>query len=77
MCPFDKASQDHTSLGTWSKWKTPYSVMHFANGQMCHGGTVREATVTVKCGVENAVLEVNEPNMCKYEMVFTTPAACE
>ena len=76
VCPFDSVKQDYTSLGTWGKWKDNYTVMHFVNGQMCHGGTMREATVRLECGVDNQLTSVTEPSMCRYEMVLITPAAC-
>ena len=30
----------------------------------------------MECGEENKIISVDEPEVCKYTMRFTTPAAC-
>ena len=30
----------------------------------------------LECGAENKLLSVSEPEVCKYSMRFSTPAAC-
>ena len=32
--------------------------------------------MTLQCAAENAVLTVDEPEVCKYFLTFGTPAAC-
>ena len=68
--------QDYTSLGTWGSWSVDHTTMTYANGQYCHGGVIRQTTVRLECGAENAVGSIAEPSMCMYEMTLTTPAAC-
>jgi len=74
--PFVDARQSHTSLGTFSSWKTPYSVMSYTGGVHCWGGPDRTVEVTLVCGVANKVLEVREPSKCTYTMTVKTPFAC-
>jgi len=86
MCPFDSCSQRNknggaeTRLGSWHNWVgsngAKYSKMKFHNGQGCWNGPSRSATVIVRCGTDNILSQVTEPNRCEYEMHFQTPAAC-
>eukprot|EP00388_Colpodella_angusta_P035378 GDKK01035829.1.p1 GENE.GDKK01035829.1~~GDKK01035829.1.p1 ORF type:complete len:120 (-),score=12.01 GDKK01035829.1:88-447(-) len=87
FCPFQKAEQDHISLGTWtgfgeqtySSWgaKHDFSVMKFEGGATCWGGPARSLTVRVICGPENEILSIEEPSMCTYVVKFQSPAICE
>mmetsp|Transcript_14977 Transcript_14977/g.27625 ORF Transcript_14977/g.27625 Transcript_14977/m.27625 type:complete len:142 (+) Transcript_14977:376-801(+) len=80
VCPFKDAKQDHTSLGTFSKWKEGGNqgdrVMVFENGAKCWNGPKRSLEVTMKCGSADAVSDVEEPETCVYVASMTTPAAC-
>jgi protein kinase C substrate 80K-H len=76
MNPFVDAKQSTTSLGTFSSWKTPYSVMAFTAGVHCWGGPDRSVEVSLICGKENKIVEVREPSKCTYTMGATTPFAC-
>ena len=33
--------------------------------------------MTLRCGPENVLSNVDEPSTCEYSMTFTTPAACD
>lgn len=81
-CPFDRASQDSTSLGTFSGWgtkadgSTDHGVMKFTGGASCWNGPARSLTVTFECGTEAAMRAVDEPEKCSYAARVSTPAAC-
>eukprot|EP01132_Coremiostelium_polycephalum_P009336 gene9336-11449_t len=75
-CPFDKASQGHTSLGKWSDWEDGQSIMYYNEGTQCWGGPKRSVKVSLECGQDNEVYDVQEPGKCEYTMKFKTPAAC-
>ncbi|EGC31570.1 hypothetical protein DICPUDRAFT_57640 [Dictyostelium purpureum] len=76
VCPFDKASQGHTSLGKFESWKDGHNQMVFENGQQCWGGPKRSIKVFMECGSENELYDVNEPGKCEYTIKFRTPAMC-
>jgi len=81
ICPFGKASQGSTSLGTFTGWgdgadEEKYSQMKFTGGLSCWSGPARTATVNVKCASQNKVTAVDEPSRCLYTLDFETPAAC-
>jgi len=73
---FDQAKQDHTALGTWSKWTGPKTAV-FEHGTMCWGGPERELRVNFHCGVEPELLDVSEPSRCVYEANVVHPGACD
>ena len=50
--------------------------MLFENGEKCWNGPRRTMEVTFKCGAEDVVLGVSEPETCRYVAEMTTPAAC-
>ena len=87
MCAFDKVTQRsksggrETNLGTWGSWSGSgdrrYFVMKYENGEKCWNGPSRSATITLKCGLEDALLSASEPNRCEYAMEFSSPAVCE
>lgn len=64
---------------SWSGWvqEDKYKIMRFTNGAQCWNGPQRTMQVNMKCGTENKVISVWEPNKCEYEMEMTTPAVCE
>eukprot|EP00026_Physarum_polycephalum_P006429 Phypoly_transcript_06471.p1 GENE.Phypoly_transcript_06471~~Phypoly_transcript_06471.p1 ORF type:complete len:578 (+),score=148.43 Phypoly_transcript_06471:27-1736(+) len=76
VCPFGDVKQAHTSLGKFEKWDPAYTVMSFTEGQQCWGGPKRSAKVTLLCGAENELHDIQEPNKCEYAMKLNTPAAC-
>jgi protein kinase C substrate 80K-H len=90
ICPFTDARQDHTLLGSWGRWVTtedPAAAkrsalasvpgrMLFEDGEKCWNGPRRTLEVTFTCGAEDKVLEVREPDVCRYTAQMTTPAAC-
>lgn len=48
----------------------------FTNGAKCWEGPVRSVDVTVRCGVEDRVIKVAEPEKCIYSLDMLSPAAC-
>ena len=81
VCPFKTAKQDFTKLGDWKGWADGRPAgapprMRFTGGQYCSGAGARELEVDMLCGAEDAILEVDEPETCKYFATMTSPAAC-
>ena len=54
----------------------PTLLMKFENGLRCYQGTIRSATVYLRCGEIDAIVAVYEPEVCKYIYLFKTPVAC-
>jgi len=77
LCHFDKANQDHTSLGNWEGWSDNYTVMKYTGGVKCWDGPERSLTVNLKCGKTNEIVKIEEPSRCEYTMVMTTPSVCD
>ena len=90
VCPFGAATQDSTSLGSFSGWRAAadgaaaaasadanHTVMLFTGGQHCWNGPARSMTVTVECGETEALHSVDEPEKCSYASKLSTPAACD
>lgn len=83
VCPFGRANQDGTSLGSFTGYKANadgtknYSVMLFTGGQTCWNGPARSITVTFECGMEDKLLHVDEPEKCTYAARASSPAACD
>ncbi|ORC87584.1 protein kinase C substrate protein [Trypanosoma theileri] len=93
MCPFkdvhqyDKGSKSGPNMGRWGRFgentyslwlsTSDYTHMIFDNGDRCWNGVHRTTDVHVVCGPENKLMQVEEPSMCKYSMVFQSPAVCE
>ena len=61
-------------LGIWSSWK-PDGVWFYDKGEDC-GEAPRSTEVTLTCGVQNKIISVTEPTVCKYDIRFETPIAC-
>lgn len=77
VCPYKEAKQDHTRLGSWKGWEKDYSVMVFADGASCWNGPKRSLRVTVECGAEEWLGQVEEPSTCTYTAHMKSPAACD
>jgi len=83
ICPYEKATQkplhggSETNLGKWDSWNDDFTEMKFTRGTRCWNGPDRSTTVKVKCGKENKLLSVDEPNRCEYEYKFETPTVCK
>ena len=81
VCPFGQAKQKgsdggSTSLGSWEGFDHGHSVRKFTHGQHCWNGPARSLTVTMRGGGADAVLKVEEPEVCVYAMDTESPAAC-
>lgn len=74
--PFESTHQGGTLLGEWKEWKKKYTQMSYTGGKRCWGAGDREALVTVVCGLENEITDIDEPSTCVYTMKLLTPAAC-
>ena len=48
----------------------------FTGGQACYQGPKRRTVVHLKCGPEDVLEHVVEPETCMYEMIMRTPVAC-
>lgn len=83
VCPFGRATQDGTHLGTFSGWaasadgSNKWEKMLFTGGTMCWNGPARSLTVTVICGSVDKVHSVTEPEKCTYAGIMESPAACD
>ncbi|XP_008208849.1 glucosidase 2 subunit beta [Nasonia vitripennis] len=87
LCPFGKATQrsksggSEVNLGFWNDWiggedSSRYTKAKYDRGLTCWNGPARSTIVTLKCGEENQLLSVTEPNRCEYAMEFQSPAVC-
>lgn len=86
ICPFAEARQKpkngggSTGLGKFEGFTgkdNKYTVMKFSGGQKCWNGPQRSMTVTLSCGVDTTVANVQEPSKCEYSAQMTSPALCE
>jgi len=88
VCPFGRASQDGTHLGTFSGWRAgggagagagaaSHGAMLFKDGAACWGGPARSLALLFSCGTKDELVSVGEPEKCTYEAAFKTPAACD
>jgi len=85
VCMFENVKQyEHgrmiASLGSFVRWEnnSPSSlVMIYEGGAKCWQGPARSTRVTLRCGQADSILTVDEPEKCKYLVVFSTPLACE
>eukprot|EP00929_Paragymnodinium_shiwhaense_P031143 TRINITY_DN17521_c0_g1_i1.p1 TRINITY_DN17521_c0_g1~~TRINITY_DN17521_c0_g1_i1.p1 ORF type:complete len:509 (-),score=187.18 TRINITY_DN17521_c0_g1_i1:58-1584(-) len=73
---FQRASQDHTSLGSWKGWSGK-NIATFENGQHCWQGPARSLTIKFECGLEAEIIDVIEPSRCVYEATVEHPGACD
>ena len=89
ICPYGSAHQREGSakhggfsLGKWTgivdveaDEDGTTKAFKFEDGTYCNG-PARSALVSLRCGTTNELIEVDEPEMCQYTMVLSTPAAC-
>eukprot|EP01080_Neovahlkampfia_damariscottae_P007960 gene7960-12426_t len=81
VCLFSNSHQkskdgSSTHLGNWDSWDVEKKTMKYTNGQSCWNGPNRSAHVRIKCGLNEQLMNVDEPSMCYYTLDFETPAAC-
>ncbi|KAL9265665.1 Glucosidase 2 subunit beta-like protein [Drosera capensis] len=80
VCPYKQATQNEghstTRLGKWEKVDESYKVMLFSSGDKCWNGPERSLKVKLRCGLENAIADVDEPSRCEYVALFSTPNVC-
>ena len=76
VCPWGAAKQDHVTLGRWKEWRDGHTKWFFSGGQHCHGKGARDLVVSLKCGPEESLGNVGEPETCSYSADLLTPAAC-
>ncbi|CAN8003036.1 unnamed protein product, partial [Ixodes hexagonus] len=87
LCPFQNITQVEDSyrwnayrgvLGVWQGWTISngtFASMAYAKGDSC-GASERSVQVTLTCGDHGALLNVSEPQRCKYVATFSTPLVC-
>eukprot|EP01050_Picozoa_sp_SAG11_P015616 SAG11_NODE_2046_length_3884_cov_2.228005_4_plen_235_part_00 len=82
FCGFDEVNQKDggawTGLGRYKGWEDGIEggKMKYENGQRCWNGPERSTIVTLVCEDEDKILEVAEPETCKYTMTVGTPLKC-
>jgi len=76
VCAFGRAKQDHTSLGSFREWRADNTKWYFGGGQHCPGRGARDLVVSLRCGSEEWLENVGEPETCSYAADLYTPAAC-
>ena len=69
--------EDVGNAGSSSVSLKPYLDWWFTGGTSCYQGPKRKSLVHLKCGPDNLLENVVEPETCLYEMVMRTPAACD
>jgi len=86
ICPFHEVTQQDSSqkydLGSYKSLSPIYSdlglwLMQFEGGQKCWNGPERSAKVFLDCGLATEIIQAEEPSICEYQFVLTTPAACD
>ncbi|KAL7675848.1 hypothetical protein ACOME3_002112 [Neoechinorhynchus agilis] len=81
--PFNRVDQQglhggHSVLmGEFQQWLGgQHKVMEYTRGVVCPNGKSRRCEVRFKCGIENRIVSVDEPDRCVYVVHFESPAAC-
>ncbi|KAA1477319.1 hypothetical protein DENSPDRAFT_844535 [Dentipellis sp. KUC8613] len=74
------------SLGKFASWNPDtdvtegsskyYQKQMYTNGTQCWNGVHRSVQLKFECGLENAILSVEEPEECRYVFMCTSPAVC-
>ncbi|KAA1465898.1 hypothetical protein DENSPDRAFT_925436 [Dentipellis sp. KUC8613] len=92
VCLFDEARQKPNhggqtfSLGKFTSWNPDtnvaegspeyYKKQMYTQGTKCWNGPFRSVQLKLECGLENAILTVEELEKCKYQFTGTSPALC-
>jgi len=89
VCMFGSATQKakngaNHNLGHFTSWNKEsnvgdpdyYSVQYYTGGAQCWNGPQRSVTLELKCGTENVLHVVSEPEKCEYHITGETPALC-
>jgi len=91
VCLFEGATQKsrkggvgNQSLGKFEHWNTAveptmegyYTKQYYTKGAQCWNGPQRSVTLELKCGTENVLNTVTEPEKCEYHITGETPALC-
>ncbi|KAK8402867.1 hypothetical protein O3P69_000870 [Scylla paramamosain] len=88
LCPFHNITQEDIQayyepykgvLGVWSDWtidNNKFVAMNMIEGSRCGEGTHRSTKVTLSCGAYSELIEVTEPEKCRYLAKFKTPLVC-
>ncbi|KAA1477318.1 hypothetical protein DENSPDRAFT_854288 [Dentipellis sp. KUC8613] len=81
-----KNGDERLDLGTFASWNSDtnvtegsseyYKEQMYTNGTQCWNGVRRSVRFKIECGLENAILTVEEPEECKYLFTGTSPAVC-
>ncbi|KAJ0400776.1 hypothetical protein ATCC90586_002052 [Pythium insidiosum] len=78
MCFYGSAKQDHTSLGSMDAYDpNKPNEISFSGGQSCWNGPSRSLKVTMECGADVELFEVDEPSTCVYTAKLKTPVVCD
>ena len=80
VCFFKGAKQGSTRLGDYQR-STKHAnnvtaTLVYEHGEHCWNGPSRSLAVTLVCGAETGILDVDEPSTCVYAATVETPAVC-
>ncbi|KAK7091634.1 hypothetical protein V1264_009292 [Littorina saxatilis] len=88
VCPFESVRQQGTGgfgaktmlgrHGEWTKQKSGDYVHSMRNGDatLCPDGQPRQTQLRFLCGLEDGIIDVTEASKCRYDVRFSSPAAC-
>lgn len=88
LCPFSNITQEDIQvyyepykgiLGVWSDWSienNTFVAMNMIEGSRCGEDRQRSTKVKLSCGAHSELLEVTEPEKCRYLAKFKTPLVC-
>ncbi|KAG5502150.1 hypothetical protein GH5_05098 [Leishmania sp. Ghana 2012 LV757] len=66
-----------STYAMWAKDAYDFSQMIYDEGWRCWNNAERKVEVHLVCGPENKLMVAEELLVCKYRMVFQTPAMCD
>ncbi|KAH8091231.1 calmodulin-dependent protein kinase [Aureococcus anophagefferens] len=80
VCFFKGAKQGSTRLGDYQR-STKHAnnvtaTLVYEHGEHCWNGPSQSLAVTLVCGAETGILDVDEPSTCVYAATVETPAVC-